>query len=155
MILEAIKRPRELLNWFACLGIRSVWWLVSNCWSRRIWKKLDSGLCLVVISRMARGYGKRARARRQRSRRNDKASSSQGLVSPTKATQEAWEVGHQFQEHCSEAAKKEVEVVRAVFRAQRLTTHNIQILEEVHDWVTDLMYSRTRDTKYFKIVETY
>ena len=30
-----------------------------------------------------------------------------------------------------------------------------QLLEEIEHWVTDLGYSRTKETKYFKIVEIY
>jgi hypothetical protein len=42
-----------------------------------------------------------------------------------------------------------------VMRAKSHLTPNDKIMEEIQGWVDDPMYSRTWDTKFFKIVETY
>jgi hypothetical protein len=44
--------------------------------------------------------------------------------------------------------------VEATMREKQLATLNNEIMNEVKDWVTDLVYSRTRDTKYFKLAKT-
>jgi hypothetical protein len=105
------------------------------------------------MENLARGCSDKGR--RQRSRSSEKDSSSYGPVAPTRVTHEAWESGHSFQDHCSDATKREVEDVEATMCTQTLTTPNNHILEETHDWVTDPFYSRTRDIKYFKVLEKY
>jgi hypothetical protein len=91
---------------------------------------------------MARKHSKGGKARSQSGRRNEGPLSSQGPMAPTRAAPtraigEACEVGHHFQTLCYESAKKEVEDVEVVVRAQCLATSYEEILEEVKDQVSD------------------
>jgi hypothetical protein len=51
-------------------------------------------------------------------------------------------------------AKEEVRRWRSAMIAKREKISNAELLDEVRDWVEDLVYSWTKDTKYFIIVET-
>jgi hypothetical protein len=51
--------------------------------------------------------------------------------------------------------KKVVEEVEERVQSSEANMYDREMLEEVEDWVEDPFYSKTRETKYFKIVEIY
>jgi hypothetical protein len=53
------------------------------------------------------------------------------------------------------AKEKEFEEVEVVVIAKRELISNSKLLEEVREWVDDLVYSLSKDTKYYRIDETY
>jgi hypothetical protein len=91
----------------------------------------------------------------QQKGKKHEVSSSQGLVNDSRVAREAWMVGSKFKYLCSDKEKKTaIEIKKAI----QIQHHNISeegIFQEVKGWVDDPQYSRTQETKYFKLVETY
>lgn len=84
------------------------------------------------------------------------ASSFQRPMNDTRAIRGAWIVSSGFKYLCTDSEKKETTKIEDVVRAQRHnTTDEEVIIEEVKGWVDDPLYSRTPETKYFKLAETY
>jgi hypothetical protein len=87
--------------------------------------------------------------------KNVKTSSSQGQVNRTIATRAAWMVGSRFKYLYTDAEKKETMEIEEVVRIQRHNTTKEVIVKKVKPWLDDPYYSRTHETKYFKLAKTY
>jgi hypothetical protein len=60
-----------------------------------------------------------------------------------------------FKYLCTNVEKKATTKIEEDVKIQRHNTTGEVIVEEVKAWVDDPFYSRTRETKYFKLAETY
>jgi hypothetical protein len=79
------------------------------------------------------------------------ASSSQGQVNKTRV---AWMAGSRFKHLYSDIEEKVATKIEDAMRIQRKNTTEEVIMGEVKEWVDDPYYTKTQETKYFKLAET-
>jgi hypothetical protein len=106
------------------------------------------------VTQMAWGVGKASRAWKNKGKGGARYASSswvQGLS--TREKQEAEKVERQYEEKCSDWDKEEVKEVEAIVISKREKTFDAHILEEVREWVEDLVDLCTWNIKYFRIIE--
>jgi hypothetical protein len=98
------------------------------------------------------GLGTRGRTEKAK---QQGASSSQGSTKWTRVAKEAWMVDSHFKYLCLDDEKKIARKSKMQSGAKERLSLKEEIVQEVKDWVEDPQNTRTRETKYFHLAETY